>query len=91
MAEQRFDVFWGKYPRKVNRKKALAVWKRNRCWNGDFGAIMAGLSAHLAADQWQRDGGRYIPHPASWLEGERWRDEIACPVQQGQKIGGLTF
>lgn len=90
-AEDRFNAFWSAYPRKTAKQRALAVWKRKKCWNGEFDAILAGLTAHKESDQWQRDDGRYIPHPATFLEQERWRDEIACPVQQGQKIGGLTF
>jgi hypothetical protein len=23
-----------------------------------------------------KDGGKYIPHPATWLRGERWDDEL---------------
>ena len=30
---------------------------------------------HLASEQWARDGGRYIPHPTTWLNGERWNDD----------------
>lgn len=89
-AEDRFNAFWSSYPRKTAKQRALAVWKRKKCWNGEFDAILAGLTAHKESDQWQRDDGRYIPHPATFLEQERWRDEIACPVH-GQKIGGLTF
>lgn len=89
-AEDRFNAFWSSYPRKTAKQRALAVWKRKKCWNGEFDAIIAGLTAHKESDQWQRDEGRYIPHPATFLEQERWRDEIDCPVH-GQKIGGLTF
>jgi hypothetical protein len=31
--------------------------------------------------QWQEDGGRYIPHPATWLNQRRWEDE---PQQENQ-------
>ena len=89
-AEERFNAFWQSYPRKTAKQRALAVWMRKKCWNGEFDAILTGLTAHKESDQWQRDDGRYIPHPATFLEQERWRDEIACPVH-GQKIGGLTF
>ena len=27
-------------------------------------------------EKWLRDGGRYIPMPATWLNQERWDDEI---------------
>ncbi|MDZ7808976.1 MAG: hypothetical protein U5L11_01065 [Arhodomonas sp.] len=37
-------------------------------------------------EQWRRDGGRYIPHPATWLRREGWEDqhepEIA-PLRRG--------
>ena len=38
-------------------------------------------------DQWTRDGGQYIPHPATWLNQRRWEDEIPvnAPVQQRQQ------
>jgi len=29
--------------------------------------------------QWTKDGGQFIPHPATWLRQERWTDE---PVQR---------
>jgi hypothetical protein len=28
-----------------------------------------------ASRQWREDGGRYIPHPATWLNQGRWEDE----------------
>lgn len=87
---ERFDTFWEEYPRKVNKKKAQEIWTRKKCWNGEFDTIMAKLTEFKQSDQWQRDDGRYIPHPATWLNAERWNDEISCPMR-GQKAGGLTF
>ena len=89
-ADDRFATFWESYPRKVGKKKAFMVWKRKRCWNGQFDTIMDKLAEYKASDQWQREKGQYIPHPSTWLEGERWNDEISCAIP-GQKIGGLTF
>ena len=31
--------------------------------------------------QWQRENGRYIPNPATWLDQGRWEDE---PAQVGE-------
>lgn len=91
-AEERFSAFWESYPRKIEKKRAAIVWKQKNCGNGKFNAIMAKLEEYKRSDQWQRDNGRYIPHPATWLNGERWNDELSCQVPQGgQKVGGLTF
>ena len=26
-------------------------------------------------EDWMKDGGQYIPHAATWLNGRRWEDE----------------
>lgn len=39
----------------------------------DLAAILA---RQCHCEQWQRDGGQYIPHPATWLNQGRWKDEI---------------
>ena len=33
------------------------------------------LNAQKQSDQWMRDDGRYIPHPATWLNGRCWEDD----------------
>ena len=27
-------------------------------------------------EQWKKDNGKFIPYPATWLNQERWTDEI---------------
>jgi len=40
-----------------------------------FKEIMEALRTQKGSPQWKRDGGQYIPHPATWIHGERWEDE----------------
>jgi len=73
-----FDRFWSVYPRKVAKPKARLAWAkaiRERDFPG-IEALLAAVERHKASDQWQRDDGRYIPYPASWLNGQRWSDEL---------------
>ena len=37
---------------------------------------MHGLARWKDSDQWTRDDGRFIPHPATWLNGRQWEDEV---------------
>ena len=81
-----FEEFWSEYPRKVSRKAAArafrtAVGDGRLCdtrRDSEFKDIMRGLRAHKRSSQWNRDGGQYIPHPSTWLNQERWRDEVDC-------------
>lgn len=66
-----FDRFWAEYPRKTDKKKARAAFGRVKV---PLETLLDALRIQKASDQWQRNGGRYIPHPTTWLNGERWND-----------------
>ena len=46
------------------------------------------------SEQWLKDGGEFIPHPASWLNGRRWEDrptvEFANPPPSPARSNPLT-
>lgn len=69
-----FEAFYSEYPRKVGRGAAVkafdAAIKRAR----GPGPIMAGLrSAQFSDDT------KFIPHPTTWLNQDRWLDEPDRP------------
>lgn len=70
-----FDRFWSLYPRKVGKGQARTAWGtaiRRKATPED---ILSGL--RRANQRWADDGtdGQFIPHPATWLNGERWADD----------------
>lgn len=71
--EKLFRAFWTKYPRKEGRKKAREKWMRMKPDSELYARIMAGLEMHIRSEQWRRG---VIPHAATWLNGERWEDDI---------------
>jgi hypothetical protein len=74
-----FVDFWAAYPRRVARLAAQRAWDRLSVT--DRAAAMAAVPAH--AEYWRAAGreAERIPHPASWLNGRRWEDEL--PGVQG--------
>jgi len=70
-----FDEFWKIYPRKVAKAKAYAVWKRIKPDEGLLKEIMLALDDQRKSEQWTKDRGQFIPHPATWLNQRRWEDE----------------
>lgn len=67
-----FAEFWQAYPRKDARPNALKAWKRLL---PPLEAVLASITRFKSTDQWTKDGGKFIPLPASWLNGERWKDQ----------------
>jgi hypothetical protein len=74
-----FDDFWRLYPRKHARKKALEAWRNIKA--DELPAIMAGLKVAIYTEQWEKDNGKWIPLPTTWLNGRRWEDEVTVPKQ----------
>ena len=67
-----FEAFWKEYPRKVAKLDALVAWKKP---HPEITVILSALIRAKQTDAWKRDSGKFIPHPATWLNGARWEDE----------------
>lgn len=71
-----FNTFWKVYPRKVGKDAAWRKWKSLNGTRPALAALVSAIEKQAQSDQWQRDGGQFIPHPATWLHQGRWADEV---------------
>lgn len=86
LQEQRFDAFWKIYPKKQGKGAALKAWKKIKPDKALFEQIMTAAKDNLDRNQqWRRDNGQYIPNPSTWLNQQRWLDEL-----QNQQRGGAA-
>jgi hypothetical protein len=67
-----FAEFWAAYPRKVGKGAAEKLWGRLK---PDLPTVLKAIERARATEQWRKDEGQYIPHPATWLGQRRWEDE----------------
>ena len=74
-----FLQFWTSYPRKVGKDAAWKAWERRELPGDLLDEILSAVASQRASDQWQQAGGRYIPHPSTWLARGSWADEITPP------------
>ncbi len=70
-----FDLFWSVYPKRVGKKDAIKAWGQIKPNEETVKAIIEGVERWKASEQWTKDGGQFIPYPATFLRGERWNDE----------------
>ncbi len=71
-----FLTFWAKYPRKVAKLAAFKAWNRLNLKVEDEMRI----SYYIKVHDWPE--GKFIPYPATFLNGHRWEDE-ETPVRCG--------
>ncbi len=75
-----FEAFWTAYPRRVGKQAAWREWERLKPNAALQATIQAAVAAQQTWPQWNCDGGRYIPHPRTWLSQQRWLDEQPTPA-----------
>lgn len=71
---ERFDTFWQAYPKKVGKDEARKAWAKRRPTDALLAEILNALGWQQRSNQWQSEGGKYIPNPATWLNQGRWQD-----------------
>ena len=77
--DEEFFVFYNKYPKHKNRAGALKAWKKMNGNRPTLEILLNAIESQKQTDEWRKENGKYIPHPASWLNGKRWEDEIELP------------
>ena len=83
-----FAAFWLAYPKRVAKEAAHRAWKKLALNAEQITFVMAALERAKSSEEWRKDGGRYIPYPATWLNGRRFEDELQLPAPQGQPAVG---
>ena len=73
-----FAVFWAAYPKRQAKGDAEKAWAKLKPDSELAERIMTALRKAKTSPDWVRDAGRYIPHPASWLNGKRWEDDVGA-------------
>lgn len=76
MVEDLFPKFWKLYPNKVGKAAAQKAWAKLKVTDDLFALIADGLAKQVVSEGWVKDGGKFIPHPSTWLNGKRWEDEV---------------
>jgi len=75
---QKFEIFWARYPRKVAKKDAFKAFTKAIKAQDDVEKFMSTLLASVewwrAQPGWKKDGGKFIPYPATWLNRGSWAD-----------------
>jgi|688.fasta_scaffold167928_1 uncharacterized protein YdaU (DUF1376 family) len=71
-----FEEFWKTYPNKSAKVEAQKSFNKIKPDHALLAKIISAVEAFKKSAKWTKDGGAYIPHAATWLNGKRWEDEV---------------
>ena len=80
-----FAQFWLIYPRKTAKQNAEKAWAKLRPDRSLQAQLLVALGKQAKSPDWTKDGGSFIPHAATWLNGKRWEDELEGPLLDKHK------
>lgn len=75
-----FDRFWQTYPRHENKQAAIKAFNKLGITEEMLMMLLSSIERQKESAQWKENGGQFIPHPATWLNGHRWEDELSQVV-----------
>lgn len=79
-----FDLFWKSYPKKVSKGAAKKAWDWTKHKRPITEKITAAVEAQKLTADWKKNGGQFIPHPATWLRANGWENDIESMNAGGQ-------
>lgn len=88
-----FDEWYGMYPRKVSKQKAVDAWAKAMGSMPPLQDMLHALSWQKNTTDWKKEGGKYIPHPATYINDRRWEDEKTAShdLMQDYRNGNFGF
>lgn len=72
--EDKFEMFWNEYPRHDNKQKTIKWFEKNNPSNELLEIMLEKIKLLKQTNQWKNK--QYIPMPTTWLNGNRWEDEV---------------
>jgi hypothetical protein len=84
-----FVAFWSAYPNKKAKSAAEKAWTKLKPPDDLQRTILGAINAQRQSASWAKDGGQYVPHPATYLNQRRWEDSLDPPAETA--AGGGAF
>ena len=83
-----FEEFWSAYPKKKAKEAAKKAWIKLKPDESLGKEIIQAVTESAKTKDWLKENGKYIPYPATYLNGKRWEDERN--ESNGQNTGNPT-
>lgn len=82
-----FEDFWLAYPKKRAKGQAEKAWTKLKPSLDLRRRILDAVTLAKDDPSWTKEGGRFIPYPATWLSSRSWEDELATgPMNAGEVL-----
>lgn len=75
--------FWPAYPKKKAKDDALKAFLKRKPDRVLLGLMLTAIEWQRLTEDWVKEGGKFVPYPATWLNDGRWTDEKPTAIPSG--------
>lgn len=89
-----FEQFWTAYPKKQAKQDAAKAFRSAKLKPEQLQTVLQDITSRKSSAEWLKDGGKFIPLPATYLRGKRWEDEqvtTAIHVDERKLKPGMQY
>lgn len=86
-----FRMFYAAYPYRTHRQDAWKAFKKIPHVLELLPTMLDAITRHKLTTQWVKDDGQFIPHPATWLNGQQWTNEAPDVLTKPKQKNKLAF
>lgn len=85
--DSKFELFWSVWPRKIAKVAARKLWVKKVKTIELADKIIAAARLQVSANNWaDAKRNQFCPHATTWLNQERWSDELATTAADEQQV-----
>lgn len=91
-----FEEWYKAYPKKRGVGDARKAWNQTAKVRPPLEVMLKTLAVQKTSNDWLKDGGQFIPYPATYLRREQWADVEEVELEQvhngklwWQTVGGI--
>ncbi len=78
-----FDEFWTAYPKKKAKDDALKAFLKRKPDRALLDLMLGAIAWQRTTEDWVKEGWKFVPYPATWLNDGRWTDEKPAAMPSG--------
>ena len=86
-----FDLFWQSYPKKIGKGYAKKCFDKIKPSKELVDTMIEAINVQKKSEMWQRDKGQYIPNPSTWLNQQRWLDDLNVEIERDNPWKGFDL
>lgn len=77
----KFLAWYEVYPKKKSKRDAFKAWNDTRKARPSLGDMLRKLELQIKSHEWQKESGKYIPYPGTYLRAGGWDDETIINME----------